>query len=70
MARGTEHAGTNRSCPVREAQERVIREGLAKPGPDTDILPKTSQHFVGDDLWRHGEMWVATIEREIYKKER
>lgn len=53
---------------VRNAQRRIIAEGLALKGPDTDTLrdnPKWVEagygEFVGDGLREHGRLWFEVL---------
>ena len=51
-----------KDLPVRRAQERVIREGLALMGPDTDQVRENPRwvgfaDFGAEGLRRNGELW-------------
>lgn len=53
---------------VRRAQERIIQEGLALRGPDTDELRSHREwvdaggaEFVGEGLKRHGQLWYQVL---------
>lgn len=61
-------AGTDPNKAVRRAQQRIINEGLAFQGPDTDLLRSNTSimsadglHFVGDGFRQFGEMWANSI---------
>ncbi len=65
-------AGTDPNRPIRRAQQRLINEGYALQGPDTDILRTNSSimssdglHFVGDGFRQFGEMWANSIQNYL-----
>ena len=52
---------------IRQAQQKLWQEGLALPGPDTDLLigpayrlPK-SPHFSAQGLRAHAELWFQKL---------
>ena len=69
VARATYHVpGDESSADIRAAQAAVCRDGLALPGPDTDLLGAGSRdgggrgvHFSGPGLVRHAEAWFEKL---------
>ena len=60
--------------PIRQAQTAIIEDGLALPGPDTDLLRKNPAftergggEFAGPGLRRHGEVWFEVLAAHIDK---
>ena len=59
------------TIPVRRAQERLIREGLAERGPDCDLLRLSHPtdagriHFIGDGQVEHGRIWAAILQQKL-----
>ena len=60
-------------APIRKAQLRIISEGLALLGPDTDEIRKNPKwieaggaEFVGEGLKEHGQMWEEAL-RAVFK---
>lgn len=57
--------------PVRKAQMRLIAEGLARQGPDTDKLRDLFPtdpgrlHFIGEGIAEHGLWWARIIARDF-----
>ena len=57
--------------PIRRAQKRIIADGLALEGPDTDTLrldrsnmDQENLHFVGIGAKKHGLMWFEALKKE------
>lgn len=58
------------NTPIRNAQKRIVAEGLAIRGPDTDVLrlnaawvEASGAEFVGDGLEQHGLLWFEVLKR-------
>lgn len=64
--------GQSENAPIRKAQKRIIREGLAYVGPDTDKIrtnpdwvEASGAEFVAEGLREHGRVWFKTLEKHL-----
>lgn len=67
--------GAPKDAPIRRAQLKIIEEGLALRGPDTDELRKNlswiepgGAEFVGDGLRQHGRLWEKALQKVLQFK--
>lgn len=58
----------DKGCQVRSTQSKIIQEGVALEGPDTDLLSKTAGHFTTkSELRQHGKAWSQKMEEYFYQ---
>lgn len=58
----------DKGCQIRSAQSKIIQEGVALEGPDTDLLNKTAGHFTTEsELRQHGKAWAQKMEEYFYR---
>jgi hypothetical protein len=69
VAEASYHTPDDPLCPeIRQAQERIWRDGVALAGPDTDKLTGDNRqnggkgvHFSEKGLHAHGELWAQKV---------
>ena len=65
VAQATYHSPTDSAdAEFRQAQKKLWDDGIAEPGPDTDVLTsdfRTGVHFNGKGLQAHGRLWAEKV---------